>query len=58
MMACQGKHDSAIAQYLAGLASLCMEVSRKPKLLPVFLTILKLVPRTVRELQRSRRLAA
>jgi hypothetical protein len=49
---------NAVSSYLHQLAWLCLEVSAKPKLLPTFLRILALVPSTITELQRSRRLAA
>ena len=47
-----------ISRYLAALGKLCAEVAADPRLLPTFLAILTLVPSTIRELQRSRRLAA
>ena len=47
-----------VARYLEGLAALCLEVARQPRLLPLFVRILKLVPGTLAELQRARRLAA
>ena len=50
-------HD-CVAQYVKALGWLCVEVARQPKLLPVFLRLLTLVPRTVEQLQRARRLAA
>ena len=46
-----------VSQYLLGLAALCVEVARNPRLLPVFLRIVARVPRTIESL-RSRRLAA
>jgi hypothetical protein len=51
-----GRHDH-VGLYLEGLAALCLEVAR-PRLLPTFLCILALVPGTLADLQRSRRLAA
>jgi hypothetical protein len=50
----------SIERYLRGLGSLCSEVSSQPRLLPVFLAVLRLVPGTIAELQREsrRRLAA
>jgi hypothetical protein len=40
---------------LLGLAALALEVSTRPRLLPLFVAILKLVPGTVRELQQTER---
>jgi hypothetical protein len=36
--------------YLRALAAAALEAARDPKLLPVFLRIVKLAPRTIREL--------
>jgi hypothetical protein len=48
-----------ISRYLLGLAALCLEVSREPRLLPTFVRILARVPSTLAALQRAqRRLAA
>lgn len=49
-----------IARYLEGLARLCFETSRNPRLLPYFLRVLQLVPCTVRELicGKPKRIAA
>jgi hypothetical protein len=44
-----------VGLYLAALAALCQEVSRKPRLLPLFIRIVALAPRTLAELERSRR---
>ena len=48
----------SVEGYLHELAALCLEVSRKPTLLPVLIAILRLVPSTITALQRARRLAA
>jgi hypothetical protein len=51
--------QDAVARYVEALGWLCVEVSRKPTLLPLFLAILKLVPGTIASLRRAeRRLAA
>jgi hypothetical protein len=47
-----------ISGYLEALGTLCIETSRNPKLLPVFIAVLRLVPRTITELERAERLAA
>jgi hypothetical protein len=48
--------------YLRGLARLCEEVARQPRLLPVFVRVLAMAPATLRELLRrdcdQRRIAA
>ncbi len=46
-----------VAQYVEALGWLTLELARAPHLLPVFLRVIKLAPRTIQEL-RSRRLAA
>jgi hypothetical protein len=46
------RHE-AIRRYLHALGRLCAEVAAEPKLLPTFLQILTLVPRTVGELAKS-----
>lgn len=46
-----------IARCLLDLAALCVEVSTRRELLPVFLGILRLVPATIEALQRERRRA-
>jgi hypothetical protein len=45
--------DASIRRYLHALSKLCAEVAAEPKLLPTFLQILLLVPRTVAELAKS-----
>jgi hypothetical protein len=50
--------DASVTTYLQAIAALAMEVAREPRLLPVFLGVIRLVPRTVEALQRARRLAA
>jgi hypothetical protein len=52
-------HSSA-EEYLRGLAALCLEVARRPALLPTFVGILRRVPGTLMELLRAdrRRIAA
>ena len=48
-----------VSQYLLGLSSLCAEVARNPRLLPVFVRLLARAPSTLAALQRAqRRLAA
>jgi hypothetical protein len=44
--------------YLLGLSALCAEVAERPGLLPVFIQVILLVPGTIAELLRARRLAA
>ncbi len=46
-----------VAQYLLALASLCVEVARSPRLLPVFLHVIARVPSTVEQLRVRRRAA-
>ena len=43
-----------VAQYIEALGWLTLEFARAPQLLPVFLRLIKLAPRTVAELQRRR----
>jgi hypothetical protein len=55
------QHDYRVSVYLQGLAALAREVAGRPALLPWFVQILLLLPRTLRELEQeheSRRLAA
>jgi hypothetical protein len=40
------------AQNLEALCWLCLELARAPRLLPVFLRVIELTPRTVAELRR------
>jgi hypothetical protein len=47
-----------VAQYLLALASLCVEVARSPRLLPVFLHVIARVPSTIEALRTERRRAA
>ena len=50
---------ASISAYLmAPPSSLCLEVARQPRLLPVFFAILRLVPRTVAALEQQRRRVA
>jgi hypothetical protein len=46
------KHE-AIRSYLYALGRLCLEVAAEPRLVPTFLQVLALVPRTVGELAKS-----
>jgi hypothetical protein len=46
-----------VAQYLLALASLCAEVAREPRLLPVFLHVIAMAPRTIEQLRTRRRAA-
>jgi hypothetical protein len=46
--------QATVTTYLRGLSMLCMECAAQPRLLPVFLRILAMVPSTVAELQRRR----
>ena len=48
----------AVERYLHALAGVCLEVAREPRLLPVFLRIVMMVPATVRELRGDARVAA
>jgi hypothetical protein len=47
-----------VAPYLVALSRLCLEVSWRPTLLPVFLGILRLAPATITALRRTQWLAA
>jgi hypothetical protein len=52
-------HDYRVRVYLMAVSALCREVADKPWLLPLFIEIVLLVPRTIMELRREeRRLAA
>ena len=44
------RHQKAICRYLEALGKLCAEVAAEPRLLPTFLQVLALVPRTIAEL--------
>ncbi len=46
-----------VALYVAAIASLCAEVLRRPTLLPHFVAILRLAPRTIERLRTERRAA-
>jgi hypothetical protein len=46
------RHE-AIRRYLHALSKLCAEVAAEPRLLPTFLQVLLLVPRTIAELAKS-----
>jgi hypothetical protein len=48
---------ASVTTYLRAIAALALEVSRRPTLLPMFVAVIKLVPRTIEELLQ-RRLAA
>jgi hypothetical protein len=50
--------ESALTRYLLALSRLCVEVARRPHLLPWFLAILAKVPSTLLALRRARRIAA
>jgi hypothetical protein len=47
-----------VARYLLALASLCVEVARSPRPLPVFLHVIAMAPRTIEALRTERRRAA
>jgi hypothetical protein len=47
------QHDYRITIYLKGLASLCLEVAREPRLLPLFVAIVAMMPKTLREFERE-----
>ena len=48
----------SVEGYLYQLALLCLEVIRRPSLLPVFLGVLRLAPSTIEALRAERKLAA
>ena len=48
------RHDNRVDTYLLALGALCVELARAPQLLPVFLRLIAMAPRTVAELQRRR----
>ena len=48
------RHDNRVDTYLLALGALCGELARAPQLLPVFLRLIAMAPRTVAELQRRR----
>jgi hypothetical protein len=47
------RSDARIRRYLQALAKLCIEVAAEPRLLPTFLQVLLLVPKTIAELAKS-----
>jgi hypothetical protein len=52
-------HDHRVTQYLEAIARLCLETSRNPALLPVFVQLVAMVPATIVSLRREqKRLAA
>ena len=54
-----GIGSALIPRYLLGLGALCFEVSRNPRLLPLFVCIIARVPSTLLELVREqKRIAA
>lgn len=53
------QYDYPITVYLKGLSSLCLEVAREPRLVPLFVAIVGLMAKTLREFEReARRIAA
>jgi hypothetical protein len=53
------RHDHRVVRYLEAVAKLCLEVAAEPRLLPLFVAIIALVPATIAQLKRdSERLAA
>jgi hypothetical protein len=46
-----------VAQYLESLGNLCMECARRPELLPTFLRIIAMVPKTIEAMLRARQAA-
>ncbi len=46
------RQEDRVDTYLLALGALCLELARAPQLLPTFLRLIKLVPRTVAELRR------
>ncbi len=46
-----------VAQYVEALGWLTLELARAPHLLPVFLRLIKLAPRTIQELRTQKRAA-
>ena len=52
------RQDDGVSQYLLALGALTLELARAPHLLPVFLRVIALAPRTVEELRTERRRAA
>ena len=51
------RHDNRVDTYLLALGALCVELARAPQLLPVFLRVIKLAPRTIEALRSERRAA-
>ena len=50
--------DLRIRTYLRALAALCVEVADKPWLLPSFVLIVMMVPKTLAQIVREQRIAA
>ena len=51
------RQDDGVSQYLLALGALTLELARAPHLLPVFLRVIKLAPRTIQELRTQKRAA-
>lgn len=45
------QRHATVTTYLRGIAALALEVSRRPELLPTFVAIIELVPKTVSDLR-------
>ena len=51
------RQDDRVDQYLLALGALCVELARRPQLLPVFLRVVAMAPRTIETLRGERRAA-
>jgi hypothetical protein len=49
------RQEDRVNTYLLALGSLCLELARAPQLLPVFLRVIALAPRTIAELRTTER---
>jgi hypothetical protein len=52
------RQDDRLNTYLLALGTLCLELARRPQLLPVFLRPVAMAPRTIETLRSERRRAA
>ena len=51
------RQEDRVDTYLLALGALCVELARAPHLLPTFLRLIKLAPRTIQELRTQKRAA-
>ena len=48
------RRDERVNQYLQALGALCLELAHSPRLLPTFLRVIAMAPKTVSELRQRR----